>query len=62
MTEPDPTYTPTIPGHYQILQAPPELTPEQRRYHEQQRRAHITALRAEDEILGRPQTIPRKER
>ena len=62
MAEPDPTYTPTIDGNYQILQAPPRFEGGQRAYYEQRRRAIITELRALDKLLGRKQTIPRKER
>ena len=63
MSEPIPEYTPTIEGHYQMLQPPPYATPSgQRDYFEQRRRAVITELRALDTLLGRTQTIPRQER
>ena len=58
-------YSGTIPGDVtwssgvdirsQAIQAVKE-------YHEQRRRALITELRALDKLLGRRQTIPRKER
>jgi hypothetical protein len=41
---------------------PPRLTPEQVQYYEEVRRAYITKLRALDRLLGRPQTIPERER
>ena len=58
-----PTSTIGNQDHYQMLQAPPHVTPSgQRDYFEQRRRAVITELRALDTLLGRTQTIPRKER
>ena len=68
MSEPDSEYiaraefVATVPSTYGFSEAPPDLTPAERKYHEQIRRALITALRAEDERLGRTQTIPRQER
>ena len=59
---PDSTTTPTIPGHYQILQAPPRIEGGQRDYYEQRRRAIIQELRALDRLLGMPQTIPERNR
>ena len=63
----DGTCTPSVKGGYEFdiaryVNVPGDLTSAERRYHEQIRRAFITALRAEDELLGRTQTIPRKER
>lgn len=60
----NPTSTnPTIEGYYQMVQAPPHISDAgQRAYYEQRRRAIITELRALDTLLGRTQTIPRKER
>ena len=61
MSEPESEYTPTIEGRYQMLQVPPHIPGGQRAYYEQRRRVLITELRALDTLLGRRQTIPRKE-
>jgi hypothetical protein len=38
------------------------LSAGQRQYYEEKRRAVITELRALDRLLGRPQTVPERER
>ncbi len=61
MTDPQQEHV-TVEGLYDFIQNAEPLTTAERKYHEQVRRALITWLRAEDERLGRRQTIPRKER
>ena len=62
MSEPDPTYTPTIEGARLWYEDKPDIPDYLRAWAEQRRRAVITELRALDTLLGRTQTIPRKER
>lgn len=68
MSEPDSGYmahaefVATVPTTYGFSEAPPDIPDGQRAYYEQRRRAIITELRALDTLLGRTQTIPRKER
>ncbi len=62
MSEPEPEYIATIDDLYVFVEQLPELPLWLKDFGEQQRRAHITAIRAWDKVLGRRQTIPRKER
>ena len=60
----DHEYTPTIGGSYTFdTYKPPEsLADLYKCYLQQRRRAIITELRALDTLLGRTQSLPRKER
>lgn len=72
MTEPAPTYhAPPAPDHTAaadapgpvvVVVAPAGLTDELRRYLELKRDTLIAELRAIDRMLGRPQTVPVRER
>ena len=62
MSEPIPEYTTTIDGTRFWYEDKPDIPDYLRAWAEQRRRAVITELRALDTLLGRTQTIPRKER
>lgn len=72
MTDPPPSYhappTPEhtkaadAPGPVVVVVAPAGLTDELRRYLELKRDTLIAELRAIDRMLGRPQTVPVRER
>lgn len=64
MSEPVPEYTtePPAPPVAVVVVAPPGLTEELRAYLSLRRDALIQELRALDRVLGRPQTVPTRQR
>lgn len=57
-----PTAAADAPGPVVVVVAPAGLTDELRRYLELKRDTLIAELRAIDRMLGRPQTVPVRER